>query len=110
VTIRAPSDLDRQALAEWLGGTPEEVSDAYLDASPAAWIDAETVPFLIAHSADDNTIPVEHALRMVEALREAEVDAVYVASAEGGHDRPAFSRESGPWTLTFLAMQLHPDV
>jgi hypothetical protein len=46
---------------------------------------------------------------MLVALHKAEVDAVYVAFAGGSHDRPAFLRESGPWTLTFLAMQLHPE-
>ncbi len=94
-TIPPPTDLDQQDLADWLGGTPEEIPEVYRDVSPVTWVNAETVPFLIVHSADDDTVAVEHALRLIEALREAEVDAVYVAFAEGNHDRPAFWRETG---------------
>lgn len=82
--------------------------DAYRDASPLAWVDAETVPFLIIHSATDTSEPVAQARAMSEALHQAGVDCVSIELASGGHEGPNWWLMSGPWVVTFLSMYLHP--
>lgn len=87
----------------------EEVPEAYRDASPLTWVDAETVPFLVVHGGTDDLVSVEHARRLVAALHEAQVDTAYVEYAHGGHDQPGSWLLSGPWVLAFLETRLFPE-
>ena len=96
LTILARSERDPASDSAWLGGTIEEIPETYRDASPLAWADAETVPFLVIHSGNDELVPVEHARRLVAALQEAQVDVAYVEFARGGHLQPLPWLISGP--------------
>ena len=108
LSIPYPGEFDRQSLVALLGGTPAEVPEAYLDASPVAWVDAESAPFLIIHGAADPMNPVAHARRMVDALRTAGVEAVSVELPAGDHFSVAEWPVAGPWTRTFFAVVLDP--
>jgi acetyl esterase/lipase len=106
--IPYPGEFDRMSLVALLGGTPDEVPEAYRDASPIAWVDAESAPFLIIHGAADPMNPVEHARRMADALHEAEVEVVSVELPQGDHFSVAEWSVAGPWTHTFFEVMLQP--
>jgi acetyl esterase/lipase len=103
-----PAAFDNALVRDYLGGSVEDVPDVYRDASPVTWVNAETVPFLVVHSANDEINPVAHARELVAALHEASVETVHVELGRGGHMATADWATSGPWVLTFLATQLDP--
>lgn len=109
LTLIYPAALDNEIARNLLGGTAEEEPDAYRDASPITWVNAETVPFLIVHSGSDDTNLVTHARTMADALHESSVDTVYVELGRGNHITPVLWEVSGPWILTFLAVYLRLD-
>ena len=92
-----------------LGGTAEEVPDAYRDASPLTWVDEESAPFLVVHGGADDMNPVAHAREMVDALHEAGVEVVYAELPSADHFTVADWSIAGPWTLTFLDRHLRPE-
>ena len=96
----------RPATIDLLGGTPAEVPEAYEDASPLAWVNAEAVPFLILHGTSDAMLPVSQSRRMAEALREAGVEVVYEEFPGSGHFDALAWEVSGPSVLAFLARHL----
>lgn len=106
LSIPYPGEFDRQSLVALLGGTPEEVPEAYQDASPIRWVDTKSPPFLIIHGAADPMNPVAHARRMTEALHEANVEVVSVELPRGDHFSVAEWSVAGPWTRTFFAVTL----
>jgi acetyl esterase/lipase len=109
LTIPYPQLFDQDAIATLLGGTLDENPDAYRDASPVTWVDAESAPFLIIHGGtDDAPFPIS-ARTMVDALHEAAVDAVHAEFALGDHFSVASWSTAGPWTLTFVGINLRPD-
>jgi acetyl esterase/lipase len=107
--IPYPGVFDRQALVALLGGTPDEVPEAYRDASPITWVDAKSAPFLIIHGGADPMIPVEHARQMADALHVDEVEVVSIEIPTGDHFLVAEWSVAGPWTRTFFAVTLHPE-
>jgi dipeptidyl aminopeptidase/acylaminoacyl peptidase len=109
LSIPYPGEFDRQSLAALLGGTPDEVPEAYLDASPLTWVDEESAPFLVIHGGADNMNPVAHARHMVEALHEVGVEVVSVEIPTANHFSAAYWGITGPWTRTFFAVMLHPE-
>jgi acetyl esterase/lipase len=117
VTLGADVDLTgsqtdfafRLTLETLLGGPPEEQPAAYRDASPLFWVDAEAAPMLIVHGGFDDIVLAEQSQRMVAALYEAEVEAVYAAIPSVGHGELLWWPRFGPLTLSFLQMQLHPE-
>ena len=117
VTLGADVDLTgsqtdfafRLTLETLLGGPPEEQPAAYRDASPLFWVDAEAAPMLIVHGGFDDIVLAEQSQRMVAALYEAEVEAVYAAIPSVGHGELLWWPRFGLLTLSFLQMQLHPE-
>ncbi len=107
--IPYPGEFDRMSLVALLGGTPDEVPEAYQDASPITWVDPESAPFLIIHGAADPMNPVEHARHMADALHEAEVEVVSVEMPRGDHFSVAEWSVAGPWTRTFFAVTLQTE-
>ncbi|HVL25556.1 MAG TPA: prolyl oligopeptidase family serine peptidase, partial [Thermomicrobiales bacterium] len=98
-----PDDAARRAAV--LGGTREEVPDAYRDLSAVTFVDESTVPFLILHSPADTTVPVEHARRLSETLHHVNVEVVYAELANIDH-REWIWADIAPWTLAFMERQL----
>ena len=79
-------DAESNALiVRFLGGTADEVPDAYRDASPISWVDGDSAPFLILHATHDEWVPVAHARGMEAALHEAGVTVVYYEDPEAVH-------------------------
>jgi acetyl esterase/lipase len=109
LSIPYPGEFDRLSLVALLGGTHDEVPEAYQDASPIEWVDAKSAPFLIIHGAIDPMNPVAHARRMADALHEADVEVVSVEIPGGDHFSVAEWPVAGPWTCTFFTVTLQPE-
>ena len=109
LSIPYPGEFDRQSLVALLGGTPDEVPEAYLDASPITWVDEESAPFLIIHGGADPMNPVEHARHMTDALHEVGVEVISVEIPTADHFSIAEWAMAGPWARTFFAVMLQPE-
>ena len=109
LSIPYPGEFDRMSLVALLGGTPDEVPEAYEDASPITWVDEESAPFLVIHGGADPLNPVEHARQMVDALHEADVEVISVELPTADHFSIAEWSIAGPWTRTFFAVTLQPE-
>ena len=109
LSIPYPQEVDRQIVVSLLGGTADEVPDVYRDASPIAWVDEESSPFLILHGTQDDINPVTHSRTMEAALHEAGVEVVYLEDPDAGHGTWGNWASTAPWTLTFFEIHLHPE-
>ena len=109
LSIPYPGEFDRQSLVALLGGTPDEVPEAYQDASPITWVDEESAPFLIIHGGADDMNPVAHARNMTDALHEVGVEVISVEIPTADHFSIAEWSVAGPWARTFFAVMLHPE-
>jgi acetyl esterase/lipase len=99
-----PDDTAR--LVAFLGGTPDDVPEAYDDFSVLTHVNAESVPFLILHGTRDTFVPIEHSRRLAEALRETEVEVVFGEFANIDHLDWDWAK-AGPWALSFFGRHLH---
>jgi acetyl esterase/lipase len=78
-------DEDPQIHVDYLGGTREEVPEAYDFASPMGQTDAGTPPTLVVHGDADETLPIEQARRYAESV-DALATAEFVVIEGSGHD------------------------
>jgi acetyl esterase/lipase len=76
--------LGAGAVADWLGGTPEEHPDRYADADPIRTV-GHGVPVLLVHGEADDTVPVDQSERYAAAASTAG-DHVRLACLPGDHD------------------------
>jgi acetyl esterase/lipase len=109
IPLTAAAAHYEEILVGMLGGTPDEVPEAYRDASPISHVDGESAPFLIIHGAKDFDVPVENSRRMEDALHEAGVEVAYLELPNGDHMLPAWWLMTGPWVLTFFGVHLRPE-
>ena len=91
----------------WLGGTIDEVPEAWEAASPAHNIDADTPPFLVIHGSDDEYTPVEMSRNFVDAMREASRDVEYL-ELPGGHMEAPYNPEYWSTVARFLVDRMNP--
>jgi dipeptidyl aminopeptidase/acylaminoacyl peptidase len=101
--IAGPSDLEALGKARpefvdgdetydgWAKVWPDyahRAAEHYRERSAVQWADKITVPILILHSRQDRLLPVEHALRMAQALQAAgRTYALHIYSNDG-HSLP----------------------
>jgi acetyl esterase/lipase len=104
-----PQEFDRESLRRLLGGTPDEEPDAYRDASPIAWVDETSAPFLIIHGGADDMNTPEHARTMTTALQDAGVEVIYAEFPDANHFTAADWVVAGPWALAFFDRHLDPS-
>ncbi len=74
----------------FLGGPPEADEAAYRDASPLCHVHAHMPPAWMAHGTADGTVPVEQSRQMVQALKAAGHDPVYLEARGLGHTQVEF--------------------
>lgn len=102
--VAGPSDLEALGKARpdfvngdetydgWAKVWPDyahRATEHYRERSAVQWADKLTVPILILHSRQDRLVPVEHALRMAQALQTAgRTYALHIYSNDG-HSLPA---------------------
>lgn len=84
-----PSDLlkfdDGPLVINLLGGTRDEVPDAYVQASPIRHITPEAPPFFIFHGNRDQLVPVDHARDFYQALADQGTPAELYLQHGRGH-------------------------
>ena len=99
----AEAELGLGAVQELLGGSPDEVPDAYLAADPAARLPFR-VPQILVHGVDDDRVPLAHALAYAARAREAG-DHCRVVEVDAGHFEPIDPR-SPVWPKVLGALEL----
>ncbi|ACV48717.1 MULTISPECIES: alpha/beta hydrolase [Halomicrobium] len=99
-------DEGHQSHADYLGGTREDVPEAYDFASPMGQTDVGTPPTLVVHGDADEVLPIEQARRYADAV-DALSTAAFVVIEGGDHGFPddAFDRTIEE-TDQFLTTQL----
>ncbi|PSP93126.1 alpha/beta hydrolase [Halobacteriales archaeon QS_4_62_28] len=63
-----PDGPDPECHVQYLGGTREDVPEAYEFASPMGQTDLQTPPTLVVHGDDDDALPVDQAKRYAESV------------------------------------------
>ena len=94
-------------MADWLGGTNDEVPKVW-EAASRAQHRADTPPFLVIEGADDEATPVEMSRNFVEAMREAGREVEYVEIRGGHKDVPA-NAQIWPAVEGFMVGKMHPE-
>lgn len=82
----ADEDLGAGAVVELMGGPPNQVPQAYAQASPIARLPLR-VPSICVHGVDDTTVPIDQSLRFVAAARQAG-DTTELQQFDGDHFDP----------------------
>ena len=77
---------NHDAHAGYLGGTPEELPEAYELASPVTQVDVGMPPTLLCHGTEDETVPIEQSELLAEVL--SAVADVTFETVSGGHTFP----------------------
>lgn len=78
-------DTVRQLLSAFLGGTPDEVADAYRRASPITYASKSSPPMLLIHGAADPLVLVEQAEVFDAKLRETGASVQFLRLPDGTH-------------------------
>lgn len=92
ISIYGPTDLQfgyehpapehlfdtREALTTYLGGSPDDVSDAYFAASPINFVTPSSPPTLLIHGMRDGIVSPDESARLETRLQEAGVKHLFV--------------------------------
>ena len=98
-----PSDLEREVIVPFLGGTFAERPEAYERASPVRYVTPEAPPFLLFHGGRDELVPVDQSRRLAEKLRGAGVPVELVVFEGERHGfTDAHNQESMKRMMAFL--------
>ncbi len=95
-----------------LGGTPQQVPQAYWDASPISHVSAGSAPIYFIHGADDPIVPIEPVRLISGRLKDCGVDSPLEIIGGFGHGvmkECFYSREAispAPRVREFLARHL----
>lgn len=107
----------RRATEKLVGGRLEDRTELVRLANPIAHIRPGMPPFLIIHGADDEIVPVQHAMRLHEALRAAGCDSTLDILPESNHQLASATRgittadalqTIGEQAITFFDRHLRP--
>ena len=98
----AQAELGERAVQEFLGGSSDEVPEAYLVADPAGRLPLG-VPQVLVHGVGDDRVPLAHAQAYAGRARAAGDDC-RVAEIDAGHFEPVDPR-SRAWPDVLGAME-----
>lgn len=82
---KASDALAKTHIADFLGGTPNQVPDQYEKASPVNFITPNSPKFLIVHGTQDELVPISQAIEFKNALESKNVPTTYL-TYPGGHE------------------------
>lgn len=86
-----------QAVAGFLGGTPEQVPDTYAMADPSLL--TPSVPVRVLHGPNDDVVPMELSERYVAHLRDAGVTEAELTAVDGADHRSWGEPSSAAWQV-----------
>lgn len=78
-------DMRNGLSKEFIGGTPEELSEEYEKRSATYWADELKCPVLIIHSKLDERVSYKQAEKMVECLKEAGIEHKFITYEDDVH-------------------------
>lgn len=97
-------------VASFLDGTPEEVRDRYLAASPTKYVSKDDPPTLSLHGADDRLVPSDQARLLDKKLKAAGASHTLVLLDGQGHGfRGEASAKAKTAMYEFFDKHLKPD-
>ena len=89
-----PGDPDliggRSVLRDYIGGTPDDARENFLDAMPRTWLDG-AVPTLLLHGDADQIVYPRHSADLAARLRDRGVPVVHLRLPWSGHSFDAIS-------------------
>ena len=87
-----------------LGGTPDDLPEAYLQISPTSHVNHIKCPVLILHGDEDKEVPVSHAHILAEAIGKAggRYELKIFKNAGHGLRSPEIRKTMDPLVLEFL--------
>jgi acetyl esterase/lipase len=108
-----PPDILAESLTRFLGGDRAACADAWTDASPIRFVDAETAPMLLLHDPGDSTVPYEQSVQFALALARAGRPFEFIPTPGSGHGyvyNPdgEWTRRIWPFAVAWLAQWLNP--
>ena len=91
-----------------LGGTPDQVPEAYRQISPTSHVACMKGPILILHGGEDKDVPVSHAHTLAKAIEKAggKYQLKVYKSAGHGLRSPEVRKTMDPLVLEFLNQYL----
>lgn len=124
VDLWGPTDLpaqyygapDRAAgmamVSKFMGGTPAQLPDLYVDASPLAFVNERSAPFFIVQGDQDNLVATSQAQNLYLTLRLMNVEARMLRFPNEGHAilQPANRAVFANQALEFLNAHLMPQM
>src|SRR5262249_10561910 len=91
-----PGDRTLQKqIDDFLGGTYQQVSDVYTQASPTHYVTPDDPPFLLMHGIQDQRVPYEQSVHFIEVLQKTGVPAKLVSINNYAHS-PIPGKEPHP--------------
>jgi acetyl esterase/lipase len=84
-TIVPSAPVAENPIVLFLGGTPEQVPEAYEAASSILHVDENTPPCLVFHGTGDDVVPWKQSADFVEKVRSVGQDAEFALNEGGGH-------------------------
>ena len=84
-------DTPDTPVARLLGGRVRDHIELARLASPVAFVDRRSVPFLLLHGQNDPIVPVQQSVVFDAALRRAGVESTLVIIPGAGHGGPVFA-------------------
>ena len=97
---------DKSILANWLGGTRNEVPHQYRKASPIVAVSSDDPPTFFYHGGDDQIVPSHISRQMALRLDAAGVPVEYYLCEEKGHISTFFDVQAGERSVQFLNRQM----
>ena len=89
--LLAALDTPDTAVARLLGGRVRDHEELARLASPVAFVDRHSAPFLILHGQNDPIVPAQQSMVLDAALRRAGVESTLVLIPGGGHSGAVFA-------------------
>lgn len=97
---------DARFLEFWLGGSPAEAPQQYVNASPRAFVTSDDPPMFLFHGGNDTMVPLISAEKMRESLVDAGIEAELYIAPEIGHLAAAGDRQCLARSLAFFDRHL----
>jgi acetyl esterase/lipase len=105
VLTQLPCDQGQnKAVAQFLGGLPDQVPEIAKKASPLNFVTASAPPFLIIHGNSDQVVPYAQSIELNEALKKVGTDVQLITIEKGTHD--LFTPETMALTAHFFEEKL----
>lgn len=92
----------KSILLQYLGGTPDEIQNKYLEASPINHINENTPPILLIYGDADTQVPIRQAIAFKKKLEENKRTVEIYIYEKGGHTNYFYDKNIFPFFDRYL--------